>query len=61
MICGLPNGLRYPLVGGTRKRRFAGTNSKPHTLPKNAQTPTSRVHALLGVSLTIIHSWLIMT
>jgi hypothetical protein len=43
-----PNGVRYPLVGGTRQRHFAGTNFKPHKLPENAQTPTSRVHALLG-------------
>jgi hypothetical protein len=43
------NGLRYPLVGGTRQRYFAGTNSKPRKLPENAQTPTSRVHAVLGV------------
>jgi len=44
----LPNGLRYPLVGGTRGRHFAGTHSKPHKLPENAATPTSRVHAVLG-------------
>jgi len=42
------NGLRYPLVGGTRQRRFDGTSFKPRKLPENAQTPTSRVHALLG-------------
>ena len=24
-----PNGERYPLVGGTRERRFDGTSSKP--------------------------------
>jgi hypothetical protein len=36
------------LVGGTRQRHFAGTNFKPHKLPENAQTPTSRVHAVLG-------------
>jgi hypothetical protein len=40
--------LRYPLVGGTRERRFAGTNFKPRKLPENAQTPTSRVHAVLA-------------
>lgn len=39
------NGLRYPLVGGTRQRHFAGTNSKPRKLPENAPTPTSRVLA----------------
>src|SRR3990172_2836897 len=43
-----PNGWRYPLVGGTRQRYFDGTNSKPRKVPKNAATPTSRVHALLG-------------
>jgi hypothetical protein len=42
------NGWRYPLVGGTRQRHFAGTNFKPRKLPKNAQTPTSRVHAVLA-------------
>ena len=44
----LSNGVRYPLVGGTRERRFDGTNFKPRKLPENAQTPTSRVHAVLG-------------
>jgi len=43
-----PNGWRYPLVGGTRQRHFDGTSLKPHKLPENAQTPTSRVHAVLG-------------
>jgi hypothetical protein len=43
-----PNGSRYPLVGGTRERHFDGTNLKPRKLPENAQTPTSRVHAVLG-------------
>lgn len=42
------NGLRYPLVGGTRSRRFDGTRLKPRKLFENAQTPTSRVHAVLG-------------
>jgi hypothetical protein len=46
---GQANGWRYPLVGGTRQRRFAGTNFKLRKLPENAQTPTSRVHAVLGV------------
>jgi hypothetical protein len=31
-----------------RQRHFAGTNLKPHKVPENAQTPTSRVHAVLG-------------
>ena len=44
----MPNGLRYPLVGGTRQRHFDGTSFKPRKLPENAQTPTSRVHAVLG-------------
>jgi hypothetical protein len=35
-------------VGGTRGRHFAGTNSQPRKLPENAQTPTRRVHAVLG-------------
>ncbi len=43
-----PNGLRYPLVGGTRQHHFDGTNFKPRKMPENAQTPTSRVHAVLG-------------
>ena len=42
------NGLRYPLVGGTRGRHFDGTNFKPRKTLENAQTPTSRVHAVLG-------------
>ena len=52
-----PNGVRYPLVGGTRPRRFAGTNSKPRQLPENAPTPTCRVHAVLGgfVALEACH------
>jgi len=41
------NGERYPRVGGTRGRHFAGTNFKPRKLPENAQTPTSQVHAVL--------------
>jgi len=44
----LANGLRYPLVGEMRQRHFAGTNLKPSKLPENAQTPTSRVHAVLA-------------
>ena len=46
-----PNGSRYPLVGGTRYCHFAGTNSKPHKVPENAASPTSRVHAVLGACL----------
>jgi hypothetical protein len=48
------NGLRYPLVGGTRQRYFAGTHSKLRKLLENAQTPTSRVHAVLGELLIIV-------
>jgi len=40
----LPNGLRYPLVGGTRERQFDRTDLKPRKRPENAQTPTSRMH-----------------
>ena len=40
--------MRYPLVGGTRSRRFDGTSFEPKKLLENAQTPTSRVHAVLG-------------
>src|SRR5215211_8865671 len=31
--------------GGTRERYFDGTHSKPRKVPKNAPTPTRRVHA----------------
>src|SRR5688572_27243666 len=31
-----------------RQRRFDGTNFKPRKRLENAQTPTSRVHAMLG-------------
>jgi hypothetical protein len=48
-----PNGERYPRVGGTRQRRFAGTNFKPRKLPENAQTPTRRVHAVLAATLCL--------
>jgi len=47
-VLAAPNGLRYPRVGGTRQRDFAGTNFQPRKLPENAQTPTRRVHAVLG-------------
>ncbi len=43
------NGMRYLRVGGTRKRRFAGTNFEPRELPKNVASPTRRVHAVLGI------------
>ena len=40
--------MRYPLVGGTRQRRFDRTNLKPRKQLENAQTPRRRVHAVLG-------------
>jgi len=43
-----PNGVRYPRVGGTRERHFAGTSFQPRNLLENAATPTRRVHAVLG-------------
>jgi hypothetical protein len=43
-----PNGLRYLRVGGTRQRCFAGTRLEPRKRLENAQTPTRRVHAVLG-------------
>ena len=45
------NGWRYPLVGGTRERHFAGTNFKPRKVPENAQIPTSRVLACKCVKI----------
>jgi hypothetical protein len=53
-----PNGERYPLVGGTRLRHFDGTSSKPRKLLENAQTPTSRVHAVLGAFNILQSKWL---
>ena len=51
-----PNGLRYPRVGGLRERHFAGANFKPRELLENAQTPTRRVHAVLGAVVGIYPS-----
>ena len=45
----MPNGVRYPRVGGTREHHFDGTSLEPRELPENAATPTRRVHAVLGV------------
>ncbi len=42
--------MRYLRVGGTRQRRFAGTNPQPRNLPENAVRPTRQVHAVLGGS-----------
>jgi hypothetical protein len=41
---------RYPLVGGTRQRRFDGTNFQPRKLPENAPSPPvgCTLHAVLG-------------
>ena len=51
----MPNGWRYSLVGGMGQRHFDGTNFKPRKLLENAQTPTSRVHAVLGgVAITVL-------
>jgi hypothetical protein len=47
----LPNGSRYRRLGGLRERDFGGANSKLRKVPENAQTPTSRVHAVLGAFL----------
>ncbi len=43
-----PNGLRYPRVGGVWIRSESRKNSKPGKCSKIAQTPTRRVHAVLG-------------
>ena len=43
----LANGSRYPLVGGTRERHFAGTNFEPRKRLENAATPRLPLHALL--------------
>jgi len=57
-------------LGGTRQRRFAGTNLKPHKLPENAATPTTmapalfagdQVHAMLGVFLDYTLLFLILS
>src|SRR5512138_1328664 len=47
----LPNGVRYPRVGGRRQRHFAGTHLKPRKRLENAATPTRRVHAMLAGAL----------
>ena len=53
------NGWRYPLVGGTRGRHFDGTHFKPRKPLKNAPTPTSRVHAVLGSFFVSYHSFIL--
>jgi len=51
------NGERYLRVGGTRQRCFAGTSFQPRKLPENAQSPTRRVHAVLGTVLLSTYSF----
>jgi hypothetical protein len=52
MLCKeLPNGLRYPQVGGRGLRLRGSKNSKPEKYSSTAQTPTCRVHALLATVL----------
>jgi hypothetical protein len=53
-----PNGVRYLLVGGMRRRYFVGIHFKPRKTLENAQTPTSQVHALLGALFECQPSWL---
>jgi hypothetical protein len=57
-----PNGSRYApsgvLVGGTRQRRFDGTNLKPRKLLENAHAAKRQSHhyspgALPGVGCTL--------
>jgi hypothetical protein len=48
------NGVRYPRVGGTRQRRFAGTKLEPRKMLKNAATPTRRVYAVLGGIVSLL-------
>jgi len=45
-----------PAGGWDEKTPFDGTNFKPHKLPENAQTPTRRVHAVLGGNLFLFGS-----
>jgi hypothetical protein len=44
----MPNGLRYPRVGGRGQCLRCRKSPKPEKCLKIAQTPTRRVHALLG-------------
>ena len=50
------NGSRYPLVGETRQRPFAGTNSKPRQEPENAATPTTTPALACGASVVSVIS-----
>ena len=67
MIVRQPNGVRYPLVGGTRQHHFNGTNFKPRKLLKNA--PRTHLHdpgvlcwgstaRIVGQFLDLNESWL---
>ena len=40
----LPNGSRYPLVGGARQCRIDGTSSKPRKLPENEHAAKRQSH-----------------
>jgi hypothetical protein len=53
-----PNGVRYPRVGGTRQRHCDGTNFQPRKRLENAQSPTRRVHAVLGSTLELETSYI---
>ena len=58
----LLNGLRYPLVGGTRQRRFAGTNLEIRKLLEMAKThkPIDARHASLPLALSILYKFYII-
>src|SRR5215207_1734589 len=49
-VCGLPHTLfmGYPLVDGTRQRRFDGTNLKPRKQPENVVTPKTVAARCVG-------------
>ena len=55
--------MRYPAGGRDENRHFDGTSLKPRKLLKNAPTPTSRVHAVLGGLLpardNVLHCFII--
>ena len=51
----MPNGVRYPRVGGRRESYFDGTHFQPRNLPENAATPTRRVHAVLARTIAGLH------
>ena len=48
--------LGYPLVGRTRQRHFAGTNSQPRKLLENAHISLLQLlHALLSIFKNCVH------